>query len=387
VKDHILRRVYGLFLVIFAILALIAAYALRSLNRSVASADQVNHAHAVNFAAEKTLTGLASAQGALRSFLLTGETRDRVEARDAFSLVEEHLETLKALTRLEADIQPLVEEIDTLARARIAAGARIEAARVAGQMTAVANLLEQDAGGIAMAELTRHVEQLVDRQSVLINERDTLAFVQAQTTRWVVGTGVAVNFVLFGVVAWIIRDDLQARRKLAEALQTSNDILEIKVNERTAELAATNTKLLAENRERRWSNQALEHQLRYNQLIVDSVHDLVFVMTRALKITRVNPATLRTTGRQPLELLGRHLGTTLRWSKTQPIDPAQPSDPLVVALRDGLELRSTPAELFTPDGRAIPVSLSCVPLRDRDRVVGGVITLQITAAPSAPGAA
>jgi CHASE3 domain sensor protein len=379
--------VYGLFLVIFAILALIAAYALRSLNRSVASADQVNHAHAVTFAAEKTLTGLASAQGALRSFLLTGETRDRAEARDAFTLVDEHLETLKALTRSEAEIQPLVQEIETLARARIQVGARFEAARVAGQMTAVATLLEQDAGGIAMAELTRRVDQLVDRQSVLINQRDSLAFVQAQTTRWVVGTGVAVNFVLFGVVAWIIRDDLQARRKLAEALQTSNDRLEIKVNERTEELATTNMKLLAENRERRWSNQALEHQLRYNQLIVDSVHDLVLVMTRALKITRVNPATLRMTGRQPVELLGRPLGTALRWSKTQPIDPAQPSDPLVVALRDGLELRSTPAELFAPDGRAIPVALSCVPLRDRDRVVGGVITLQITAATSSADAA
>lgn len=381
-KDHILRRVYGLFLVIFVILALIAAYALRSLNRSSASADQVNHAHAVIFEAEKTLSRLAAAQGALRSYLLTGETRDRAEARDGFSLVDEHLETLKALTRSDAEIQPLVQEIETLARARIAVGARIESARAAGQMTAVAGLLEEDAGGMVMTELSRHIDQLVDRQSVLINERDSQTFVQAETTRWVVGTGVAVNFILFGVVAWVIRDDLQARRKLAEALQTSNDRLEIKVSERTSELAASNAKLITENRERRWANQALEHQLRYNQLIVDSVHDLVFVMTRALKITRVNPSTLRLTKREPVELLGRPLSVSLRWDATRPVDPANSFDPLVVALRDGQELRSHPAELLTKDGSAVSVVLSCVPLRDRDRVVGGVITLQPTHASS-----
>lgn len=386
-KDHILRRVYGLFLVIFVILAVIAAYALRSLNRTSASADQVNHAHAVIFEAEKTLSRLASAQGALRSFVLTGGARERAEARDAYTLVDEHLETLKALTRSEPDVQSLVEEIETLVRVRIAVGARIEAARVASEMGVVARLLEEDAGGMALAELGRRVDQLVDRQSVLINERDSMAFVQAETTRWVVGTGVAVNFVLFGVVAWIIRDDLNARRKLADALQTSNDRLEIKVGERTAELASTNTKLLAENLERRWANQALEHQLRYNQLIVDSVHDLVFVITRALKITRVNPATLRLSGREPVELLGRPLGSALRWNETQPIDPASAFDPLVVSLRDGHELRAKLAELLTNDGRVIPVVLTCVPLRDRDRVVGGVITLQSAPATSTPDAA
>ena len=58
--------------------------------------------------------------------------------------------------------------------------------------------------------------------------------------------------------------------------------------DRTAELASTNATLSTENLERQWANQALEHQLRYNHLIVDSINDLVFVLTKALNISRVN---------------------------------------------------------------------------------------------------
>jgi hypothetical protein len=44
-----------------------------------------------------------------------------------------------------------------------------------------------------------------------------------------------------------------------------------------------------QHRERRWASRALEHQLRYNQLIIDSIGELVFVLTKVLKISRVNP--------------------------------------------------------------------------------------------------
>lgn len=386
-KEHTLRRVYGLFLVIFAILAVIAAYALRSLNRSVASTDWVNHANAVIYEAEGTFSSLQAAEGALRTYLLTGDVRDRTSSSEAYALLDEHLETLKALTRNEAAAQAHVERIESLLRARIGFAERVETARAASQTASVQALLGEDAGSTAVGEISREIERLVALQATLLTERDRQAFLQASTTRWVVGTGVSVNLVLFGVVAWIIRDDLQTRKKLAATLQASNELLEVKVKERTAELAATNSQLVAENRERRWANQALEHQLRYNQLIVDSVHDLVFVLTRALKVTRVNPAALRVSGREQAELLGRSLNTVLRWNATTPLDSFGANDPVAASLRDGRELRGHPAELLARDGRAIAVILSCVPLRDRDKVVGGVITLQLTPASSTPSAA
>ena len=63
---------------------------------------------------------------------------------------------------------------------------------------------------------------------------------------------------------------------------------------------------------RDWANQALEHQRRYDELIVNSIADLVFVFTKALNISRVNPAVVHFTGRQPKDLVNSPLSRTVR---------------------------------------------------------------------------
>ena len=98
-----------------------------------------------------------------------------------------------------------------------------------------------------------------------------------------------------------IRDDLAARRKAAVVLKQSNAELEDRVRQRTAEITAVNAQLVAQNLEERWSKQALEHQNRYNLLIIDSITDSVFVVTKLMNISRMNPAAVRlgATGRGP----------------------------------------------------------------------------------------
>jgi len=75
-----------------------------------------------------------------------------------------------------------------------------------------------------------------------------------------------------------------------------NRLLERKVQEDAADLAAANERLSIENLERCWINQALEHQLRYDRLIVNSINDLVFVLTKTMNISRINPAVVHLSG-------------------------------------------------------------------------------------------
>jgi PAS domain S-box-containing protein len=199
--------------------------------------------------------------------------------------------------------------------------------------------------------------------------------------RYTVWSGVALDVLLLAACAWFIRDDISARGRLAGALRESNAALEARVRERTAELASKNEELSTENLERQWSNQALDHQLRYNHLIIDSIHDLVFVLTRALNISRVNPAVTLLTGRSAAELVGIPLSRVARLADGPPGTAAPMVDPLAQALRNGRELRDMPAVLEDKQGRIVPGRLSMIPLRDRDKVVGGVITVQ--AAPQA----
>jgi sigma-B regulation protein RsbU (phosphoserine phosphatase) len=150
----------------------------------------------------------------------------------------------------------------------------------------------------------------------------------------------------------------------------------------TRAFAGMRDALKAQRLERRWAAQSLEHQLRYNQLIIDSIGELVFVLTKALNISRVNPAVLHGTGHTEVDLIKSALG---RWVRLAPAagQPAGPATELLLtALKEGRSLRGLPALLRRQDGTEISALLTLAPLRDNNRVVGGVVTLRL----AAPGA-
>lgn len=370
-KKNTLRRVFAILLLIFAVVLALALYAVSNLRRSEASSDWVNHTHAVIVENEGVLSSLNAGEAALRTFLLTGDPRDWGTAREAFGVMDEHMEVAKALTRQEPRAAEELARIEQLIGARETFAGKLATARRANQAEAVQSLLASDAGSGAVNAIRRAVQKLTNDQMALLAERDRASFIQAQRMRWIVWTGVAVNMLLFIAVAWLIRDDLAARDRLAETLRQSNEDLEAKVRERTSELAGANQSLQDENLERRWSQQALEHQLRYNQLIVDSVRDPVIVLTKALHITRVNPAVLHLTAFDPQDLVGKPLSVVLEWNAEGGVDPVMRS------LRDGRELSAHAASVIDRQRLRHPVKFSVVPLRDRDKVVGGVMVLQL----------
>lgn len=160
---------------------------------------------------------------------------------------------------------------------------------------------------------------------------------------------------------------------MQETLQ-KNRRLEESVRQRTAEIEAANVKLRAESLERRWANQAIEHQRRYDQLIINSIADLVFVLTKARNISRVNPAVLRVTGRELSELIDRPLTEIVRLEESA--DAASSNDQLVHALNEGRDLRDLPATITDRQGRPVLVRFTMFPLRDGDKVVGGIVILR-----------
>ena len=118
---------------------------------------------------------------------------------------------------------------------------------------------------------------------------------------------------LLALVLWLIKDDVAARRQAALPLAEANAQLETKVQECTVQLVESNQSLQQENLERRWSHQALDHQLRYNQLIINSIAELVFVISRALNISRVNPAVVQQTNWEPQELISQSVERVLQF--------------------------------------------------------------------------
>ena len=83
-KDKTIKLLLGFFLLVSGIFIVVAFEAVRSITRSVASSDWVNHTHAVILEAEGLRADLFVADGAPYTFVLTGDARDQSRAATPF---------------------------------------------------------------------------------------------------------------------------------------------------------------------------------------------------------------------------------------------------------------------------------------------------------------
>jgi CHASE3 domain sensor protein len=370
--DRTIWRLMAFFAVILVVFVAAAALALRNIGREVAGSDWVNHTHSVILETEGLRSELYIADGAAHAFVVTGDPRDRRSAVDALSEVDNHLSILGALTRTETAQGDQVSRITVIVDRRADAIRAILSARQSGDTATLHALLADDAGQPALRQIQIAVEGLKGDELGLLTERDTASFLRAQATRWTVWASVALDFLLLCGAGWLVRDDLAARRRAAAVLADANNLLEVKVAERTAELGAANRHLTSENLERRWTNQGLEHQLRYNHLIINSINDLVLVLTKAANISRANPAVARMSGRENHELMNLPLSAFARLTHA---GPAPMLDPVAQAMREGHDLRDQAAVVVDKLGREIPATMALYPLRDGDKIVGAVVIL------------
>jgi PAS domain S-box-containing protein len=94
--------------------------------------------------------------------------------------------------------------------------------------------------------------------------------------------------------------DITERKRAEEALRAAHDELEIRVRERTEELAATNIELLKEITERK----EIERQLRIRTTAMEAAADGILITDRQGQIQWTNPALTLITGYKPDELTG-----------------------------------------------------------------------------------
>lgn len=196
----------------------------------------------------------------------------------------------------------------------------------------------------------------------------------------------ATLLILAGIVIGVVRHALRPLGPLAAAtgeIARGNLDCEIAPPARPDEIGllaqafrTMRDALKAQHLERRWAAQAMEHQLRYNQLIIDSIGELVLVLTKALNISRINPAVTRTAGYTSAELLKAPLARVVRLVGAESADLSS----LAAAMKDGRTLQDVAVTLVAKDGATALARLTLAPLFDNNRVVGGVVTLRVAPA-------
>lgn len=101
--------------------------------------------------------------------------------------------------------------------------------------------------------------------------------------------------------------DITERKNAEEVLRKANDLLEIRVKERTQELVQSNARLRTEIEERRKVENTLRETSQYLENLINYANAPIIVWDPEFRITLFNRAFEHLTGREAREVLGQHM--------------------------------------------------------------------------------
>jgi PAS domain S-box-containing protein len=377
-KERIVKMMVVVFGVILLVLVSMAVISILTIRKSQATTDWLYHTSNFMLGMKGAETRMNAGEVSVRNYIATTNSKDQESYRYHFNeALNRHLPMASRLSEHEPALHDRVQAIGNLISNRIFTVDRDVAKALQQQNVAAAiRVLQNDAGSEQITRIYWEISSLLNDQCVDLLERVHAANMAARNMRWTIWVGLTFNFLLVVVLGWLIVDDLAARRRAMTALEEANALLEQKVRERTADLVKANEDLKKENLARQWSEQSLAHQLHYSDLIISSISDHIFVVSKANNISRVNSTVIHTSGYGLQEIVGSRVDKLL--AIQDPADPTQLR--FSQALKEGRELQNRQATLLCKGGARLAAQFNMIPLRDQNKVVGGVLTLRLNPA-------
>ncbi len=154
------------------------------------------------------------------------------------------------------------------------------------------------------------------------------------------------------------------RKRAEEALRQSRDEMELRVEQRTAELAATNETMESEIAERKRSSEALrESEERYRELF-ENATEIVYTLDLSGNVTSINKAGERITGYSREEVLGTPIARI--------VAPEYMNRMLQMMERKvhGEALTTYELEVIAKDGRRITLEISSRLILEQGSAIG-----------------
>jgi len=171
-----------------------------------------------------------------------------------------------------------------------------------------------------------------------------------------------------------ICSDITERKQAEDALQKAKAEMELRVRERTVELAGVNQELALQLEERQRAELALEQLSHQNELILNSVGEGLCGLDLQRKITFVNSAAAKLLGYRVEELIGQPINILLDHPGAGSPDTAE-ALAIYTSLNHGAVHQSTGITFWRKDGSSFPVEYVSTPIREVE-LVGAVVAFK-----------
>jgi PAS domain S-box-containing protein len=319
-KWSIQQKTLAVFVVALGLVLLIDAVAFLSFARLTRAVRWQVHSREVLHDLNELLLFLQDAETGQRGFILTGDERYLDPYHAAAPAIELDFQQLRELTADNPRHQRRLDALKPLVDRKLAElQATIDAYRTHGQAAALA-IIRTDEGKRIMDEIRAAVAGMEQAEDQLVQQRDARAARDARLAVAIISVGSVFGFAFLVLAMIVIHRDETKRAEAEEALRKAYDQLEVRVAERTAELARANDGLRSEIEQRARAETQLEDALRQVERsredvisILDRL-DLAVAMTdRDGQITFLSQAASERFGRAKETFLGKP------WEKLFPL--------------------------------------------------------------------
>lgn len=277
------RAVTGGFVFAIVLLSSIGVASYVSLKTLTENQRWVNHTHKVIETLSVAQEGLQEAETERSNYALQGKVTDlKQDYTASIQKTEAAIQLVRKLTRDNPNQQRRLDQLEPIVTQQL------------NLLQRSIDLLQQKPNPSTQIAISQQIKSLhqtiraqllvmVNEERRLLQERTATSEIGIQQTIIVLGIGYCLCAVLLSGIFLILKRQVRERQRAEATLQQLNDELEVRIQERTAELAETNAILRSEVIERKQAERKLQRSQEELEIRVQARTQELMTVNTALQ--------------------------------------------------------------------------------------------------------